>query len=492
MDTELGYEVLDRVHLLCAESQTSGYVSHEYKKHETLSALHHDIATEHGEGYWHKSDYITKEADCRQSATYEPLSKEEDNNGIILNEQQHSFVETDPKSRKYIRLYLSCCTNELQQKIAEFNQQRDKANVTYIADNIANTRNNLTCNSSKIKNMYDIYDVTLQKLGAHDALNPALANTDHHHEIYAPQLASQPIGFCQTQMDNTYFNDTLVAFKPEQSIGAMFQSNLLDSREDGIDASHSYHMSIHEQNARTYTYNDKDHKAVTQHENFIPMRDYTSVQRNLVAEIPMDSMRFSDIEARDANADLTASYDDGVVYFKRMHICKNAYNAQYTMEMSSTTQIAHARVYCGIGTSSGQPYFKYFDSLNYNSLPTNAVGAYTSVATERASSIDNSKNSTFMSPFQKIEFISPVQHQDNDGLHKSNVFTVTVKDTGIQKQQHYLEQNGTFDEHSADVQSKLDRIKTDIVHAVQDIVKNSAPANTQLFNVYFEDGDAND
>ena len=100
-----------------------------------------------------------------------------------MNEKQPTYVETDAASKKYIRLYLSCCTIEMKQKIAEFNRAREHVNGTYVADicNSKNDKNNLTAVNEdnvnmnvyqvKCKNMYDITDVTLQTLHAHETKN---------------------------------------------------------------------------------------------------------------------------------------------------------------------------------------------------------------------------------------------------------------------------------------------------------------------------------
>jgi len=59
MDICLGYELVDYIHFLCAETRTSGYQSiQDQKNQENLSALSVDIGTEQGEGFWAKTNYI--------------------------------------------------------------------------------------------------------------------------------------------------------------------------------------------------------------------------------------------------------------------------------------------------------------------------------------------------------------------------------------------------------------------------------------------------
>lgn len=160
MDIELDYQLYDLVHLLCAEAETSRYPTMAAKKagESELSSLSVDIGTENGAGRWLKTDFIEKGDNT-------PLSKELCAVGIILNEQQNLFAEDDSKKKDYIRLFLSCCTDEMKQKIYKFNEDRLHTNMTFLADNTSNDKNNLTCNGVKIYPLYDIKDVSLKRLG---------------------------------------------------------------------------------------------------------------------------------------------------------------------------------------------------------------------------------------------------------------------------------------------------------------------------------------
>lgn len=111
MDVELGYELYDYVHLLCAEAGSGGYPDQKSWRAGTMSSdISVDIGTEHGEGEYYPTDFIYRERNL-------PLSRENESTGIVLNEQQRYFNEADSSKRKYIRLYLSCCTNQLSGEI---------------------------------------------------------------------------------------------------------------------------------------------------------------------------------------------------------------------------------------------------------------------------------------------------------------------------------------------------------------------------------------
>jgi len=123
------------VHLLCVENETSGYTSIDAKQdgEASLSALSADIGTE---------------------------------NDTILNGQRDLLQEADSQKKDYIHLILSCCTDEMKEKIHKFNESRLHTNMTFLADNTSNDKNNLTCNGVKIYPLYDIKDVSLKRLGA--------------------------------------------------------------------------------------------------------------------------------------------------------------------------------------------------------------------------------------------------------------------------------------------------------------------------------------
>jgi hypothetical protein len=92
MDVCLGYELFDYLHFLCSEINTSAFPSTDARKNghpSALSAVSVDIGTEQGDGDWKKTNYIKK-------ATDEALSRELCAVGVVLNEEQDLFVETNP------------------------------------------------------------------------------------------------------------------------------------------------------------------------------------------------------------------------------------------------------------------------------------------------------------------------------------------------------------------------------------------------------------
>ena len=498
MDTQLGYQIYDYIHLLCAENQTSGYETTDDKRNGNLSVLSVDIGTEQGEGYCQYTDYIQKADD-------EVLSKEKYYEQIVLNEKQPTFVETDPTSKKYIRLYLSCCTIEMKNKIDEFNRTREHINCTYIADirNSKNDKNNLTVVNedssnvyqAKCKNLYDIVDVTLQTIHVHETKNLFLHDTDHRHEMYLPQLTKQPVGFCQTQTDNEYFNDAIMLTHGMNSEVQMLKTSFAEDRRKFEDT--LYNTSIQHGRMRAYTYRTYDEWSETNfnQDKFIPRRDYVGIAKPYIVDMPVESTRFES-KCTDVN-----DYSTGEMYFSRLHVGKSMYDALYSVNMTSLSQMSCARQYCGIETCAGRPYLKFYDNINYNAQTDVTDNKdITEILTLSANSSGNSKYDHMTVPYQKIEYLYPADYNYSE-LHKANAYNVTILNTGIDKVESQIEEAedklaklDTNSQQRYEDQSKLDEAKSklatlkfEITNAVRQIAKHIAPANTQLVDVKFGD-----
>lgn len=485
MDIELGYEIYDYVHLLCAETESSGFMNVGDAKNyrlngieNNLCALHHDIGTEQGKGYWYPNKYIR-----HGENDMSPLSKERFHEAIILNEQQDHFIETDPGQRKYIRLYLSCCTLEMKQKIAEFNRNREIYNCTYLLDNATNNKNVFYSRGSTLaKNMYDIRDVTIQKQGTHESKNPEMFGTDYHHDIYVPSMAQHPIGFVQANLDGEYLNDALMITQNLNFAPSDLKTTLLSSRGEYSNDTF-YYSDILPNNGKTYTYCTK-----LEREDFgfalNPKRNYMGLSKAFIVDMPVDSAQVPG----QSYANDVAKYDDGQIYYMRMHTTKSAFNPLYSMEMSSTTTLANARTYCGIGTSGGRPYLKYYDDVTYEALSSDGKNLE-NITAIRKNSKSGMATDTTTTPYQKIEYIYPVDYA-GDAKHKSNVFTIGILSTNIgtlaQRVNDKIEDD-TAQDTDYELLDKLNTLSADITHAIRDIVEMITPANTQLFDVYFKE-----
>ncbi len=470
MDIELGYEIYDYIHFLCAETSSNGYLNmHDKIDQKNLTVLSHDIGTEQCDGFYYKADYIQKECS-------DPLAQEQSLSQIILNEQQENFIEADSSKRKYIRLYLSCCTIEMRQKIDEFNKNRTHLNVSYLIDKLENDKNNLTCQGNVLQNMYDMVDVSIKKQGIHDQVNNYLHYLDYHHDIYAPQLSTGILGFCQTQQNDQYKNDVLMVTPSIKAKNYSLMTDLKDRRiSDDVEC--IYGIALENLKNTSYTYNvGIDSLSVGRIGHFIPKRNFSNMNYSYVIDVPVDSTNVEDSRAKSAR-----DYDLGEIMFYRMHTCKNAFNSLYTMEMSEFNEIDNCRTYQQVNTFAGQPYLKYYDDITYKGISEkeNSDGLI-DINLQEYNSVTDSTSDRSTKPFQKIELLCPTDYTNN-AKHKANIFTVNILSTGIEEVEDEIsEKDGT-----EQLKMKISQLKTDIHSAIKEIARNICPANTQLFNVYF-------
>ena len=504
MDVELGYELCDVVHLLCAESGTTGYPDVDSWRAGALSSgISVDIGTEHGEGYYYPSDYIYRNRDT-------PLAQEGSRTALVLNEQQPRFVETDSGSRKYVRLYLSCCTETMLQKIKDFNGNRAAANMTYLLENTPNDRNGLSGdNGVALRGAYDLQDVSVKRLGRFEFENNAVlgkaiqyrgsGRAAVHHDVYAAPLAGPPIGFCQAASQTDFENDAVVVTQGTTGAPLIMRTDIEGHRRYDDMRAH-YDVELAQMDGGAYTYKPYYDSAETTEEDARasiapdavalsaysdddvarPVRSYQGVYRSYVLDLPLDQ--------RFPRNDVEAPYSAGEIYYRRMLTTKSLYDSQYSTRMDSVSCVQRARTYCGVGTCAGKPYLKYWDGDEYTAPFTDPAGGVAVLPTERGNAVSRG---TGLRPYQKIEYMYPTDHMQA-ARHKSNVFSVEILATGIsdaeKKAEAALGSASSEERQEAALRlEKLGRLKRDIEAAVKEIARNVTPANTQLFGVYFND-----
>lgn len=481
MDICLGYELVDYIHFLCAETRTSGYQSTQDRKNqENLSALSVDIGTEQGEGFWAKTNYI-------QKATNEALSRELCADGIVLNEEQDLFIETNPSKKDYIRLYLSCCTEEMKAKIRDFNLAREHPNCTFLAENSRNDKNELTCYGTRIQDLYDITDVSIKKLGTKELKNVFIQQTDFHHDVYAPSMSKQPLGFCQANNETDFQNDAIVLTDGTRESPYYMRTSQLETR--GSESwSTRYFVKLVSESEKTYAYGNPSQNQMQYSSGWEPKIDYYGISRSWALDLLVCK------KSSLAVASDVATYDDGVVYAHRMLPTKNTLNPEYSTEMSSATEIMNCRTYTEIKCVGGRPYLKYYDDINYvASTKPDEVSSLQRLTMNTVNSQSGMANDTLTKPYQKIEFIYPIDYKTT-AKHKSNLFTVELSGTGIETEyqnvvESIAEQTGNTDAVTRllEKKNKLDMLKFDIESAIKEIARNVSPANTQLFGIKFLD-----
>ena len=483
LDIQLGYQLYDKIHFLSAESKSIGYKTYLDKRTENASELSFtDIGVENGNGYYYPTDYIAR-------ATSKPFSTELSSQQLVLNERQQHFIEANAGSKPYIRLFLSCCTEEMTRKIEQFNIDGFTPNCTMIAvenGTVEDGRKNALTSrvdNTVVHGLYDIRDVSLKKLGTKQRRNTGISDTDLHHDIYVPQMHKMPLGFCQASMQQDFQNDAIVLTRPTKLDPCILRSSLADTRDDASQ-SNDYTMSLQNRYAKTYVYGPQDASRAVQ-DNFSPKVNYASLDKSYIVDMP--------VSKKSSIASDIPKYDDGVSYFRRLLISKTAFDSQYSMSMQHLSALENYREYIEIKTCAGMPYLKYYDGVNCIGNKTDDVLTSTSSLVDLE--VQVSGFGADYHNFQKIEYIYPLDYHAAT-KHKSNLYSITISDTGIEDVEDALDEAKTSNRAYASfgsgksnvvaTQKQLDQLKFEIMAAVRDIAVRVAPANTQLFDIKFQ------
>lgn len=315
-------------------------------------------------------------------------------------------------------------------------------------------KNLLTDNENSITNpLYDICDVCIKSpVQKSFAANQNLPFTDRDVDIYAPTFNEQPIGFSNVD------GRAILVTQPLTSNATILNSSLKNSK-DMFDL--TYVMQYAATSVDTILYKTPDELCSdcssygqyfqmlnsiklteeqyqkAQLSAFEPARAFTSLKYNYIIDL--------DQEVK------TLKYDDGNMFGIAVK-GKNYLDPMYSQQ-ASLTALSACRQYVGTIESKGKVYLKYIDNV----------------------SVDIDGNSTITDPtYQKIEEYKPTAVLQ-PAKHKSNLFSIKIKNLP------FADLNGNDEGLQG-----LQQIKHDIKNIIFDIVKNVCPANTQLFDVFFE------
>lgn len=303
--------------------------------------------------------------------------------------------------------------------------------------------------STLIHNLYDIDDVciksTIKKSNANDinSENPS----DDFVDIYAPSTHEDISYVCK----NGTFTYCLTKRKSETP--AYKVTNLDIKREQDQWQSvtdTNYNWRIREQELNTYIYAPlSDDLDLSSH--FDPKFNLTNIKYNYVFELPQSSATFNNYEYGDVYGDIFN--------------CKNVYNWQYSMDMSSQTYLNATRDYVGMGVCGNKLFMSFYDDLTYSSNDT---------SDEFNKSMTEGKLNEPLFSYQKLETIDSINRFRNNTIHKSNVYSIDIVNTGLEV---------LNDEENPVFKKLYDKILLDINNNVRSLAEKVAPANTELFDV---------
>lgn len=339
--------------------------------------------------------------------------------------------------------------------------QVDKIFVCDIDENIGIFGNSNSNRSSfKIKNLniiihnlYDISDLLIK--------SNIQKNQQNYIDIYAPSLDNNIINICQLK-NYVYCLTDLMSQGPN-----MLVTDLRDQRKKVSSSSISdtfFSYKFISNNIQTYLYN-KNNDSLSG--IFEPVLNIDGVNYNYIFEIPLSYSIYN-------------NFSEGEIFGETFQ-GKNSYGSDYSMHVSlnnGNLNLANARKYCGIGVCGDNLFLKYFDNLEYN---FNYLNNYSDGVVYNVKAVKKENNYTY----QKIESIAGFNKFDNSSSkHKSNLFSINIKNTNIDIFKGKYKNGEQFPD---DLNEKIKlQIKTDIKNQVKILTEKFCPANTCLFDVYFD------
>ena len=316
-----------------------------------------------------------------------------------------------------------------------------------------------------IKPMYDIQDLALRSSVVKQSVNDVESTVD----VYAADLRDDDILFCQNESFaygvvskgtyTPYANSTNLKeqrkkiAKKVSSYSYQYQYSTTGTNtfiytpvaelSDSAGQPYSSYQSFYENNSRSRL------SATALSVIHEPKYNLSSIAYNYMLEVPVDMANYN-------------NYDDGEIKAD-VFIGKNAFSSQYSMQMASRKKLDAARDYCGIGSCGGKVFLKYLDNVNWAGTDVQDDGEMKYF--DMLSGVQPE-----FGDYQKVEIIDSIDRFESNCKHKSNLFSISITDSSI---------------NSLPDPTVVGQLKQDIKNNIRRLVDMLAPANTQLFDVYF-------
>lgn len=310
-----------------------------------------------------------------------------------------------------------------------------------------------------VHNLYDCSKSLLKTTAKKYGID---GNRDGNVDLFLPTLSSDFIGICQFQ--NFAYGLTPLT---DQSPVAL---SIIPNNFGKYDS--SYHYSLESRLLQTILYPRPSevlagHSDVSSYDVLVAQagelsnyalssifkirRSLDGIRHNYIVEFPEDTVQ--------------NQYYDGYIQCD-MALAKNYLDSMYTMQVGEGFDISSCREYCNIDVCGDQLYMTYRDNVNYSSQLC-GIGSEVQHFNMQESSIKTYG-------YQHVEVVDTWSRFDRHGAagHKSSMFSIKLIDTGL-------------NESTIDSQAKQ-KLRQNIQNSIRALVDSLAPANCQLFNIYFD------
>lgn len=195
-------------------------------------------------------------------------------------------------------------------------------------------------------------------------------------------------------------------------------------------------------------------------------RDLSGVFYNYLIEIPEDTI-YND-------------YSRGYIQCDQI-VTKNHLDYTYTLSTDNSFGLHKCRDYCNIGVCGGQLYLTYRDNVEYtrDTVKDGRVTYHDNKAEDEYDQpidqyvlVKSQAEGTYT--YQHVEVIDSWNRWDGSSGagHKSSLFSLRLIDTGLNS--------------SSINENAKTKLRQNIMNNIHSIIDKISPANTQLFNIYFE------
>lgn len=412
----------------------------------------------------------------------------------MLDEVQSLYAEDPEGAFQHIRLYLSCCDKDLQEKFRKFMEMYTWQGAVYEAefqqdDQYVNDLKQV----GAVHPLYDMMDVCVKSKNV--IKNPHVLNFDRStdvglaktEDLYLPASA-KVTGFGQVGQNVYLLTD-------RTTDGCDRLSSTIYAERGSRRTRSGYNMQLNHDGLKTYLYPSLQQlnsalneagvseKASSLREGlnfyqtalaarvfgrnstndyFNPAAQLAGIGYNYVAQAPACYVK--------------SKYGNGNVYADLFH-AKNAYDATYQMDVPNELSVRNCREYLDVYECGGKIYLKYYDRANYSVAASTNKTAYQLSAVEGRKAEQQERGW----PYQKIETFFPIGSRTGN-RHKSLFFSINIADVYVEGDDDASVGESDL---TADERKLLNDIKFDITASIKEIARNVCPANTQLFEVYF-------
>ena len=474
MDTCLEYQLSEYVYILDLENH--------HTTDNNGNEISGNIRTEQGDISVINTKYYQYEDNSYKNTAVQ-LEKTKD--GVLIPERIYKIQEGLSSNGKFFLLKQEDNKETYLSELRQFNRDRYEYNRTFVIPFLNNNESNdskvniLECNGKSIYPMYEINDVCIKMAQKKGKTNSYLKMTNDDLDIYAPSMADKPIQFCQTYntaiMLDTFKNNDVYNLRINLS-GSDDDTYTTKLESGGLDTiiytpcnNLSYDTIIDEYDELSNKIGEITVTSACQdYATYIHNVGYDGIEDIFDDHTHLNGIKYNLIYDLD-QIDEKNDFRNGNVPTKDIFIGKNLYNSTYSIDNNISNGVQNCREYCGIGFSNGYTYLKYYDGINYDCV----IEEDDDHNKKQCSMIQKDNN---VYGYQKIEFLQKIKTSQKT-KHKSNMFSVNLKETGINE----LDED---DELKKQIKSMICK---DIKNAVTQIAENVCPANTQLFQVYFSD-----